>query len=429
MRIRDWDRNLKVRLFGEAAINITFWMFFPFLTIYFTDSFGKQTAGLLLVLSQVFAVLANLMGGYCADRFGRKRMMVISAFGQGLAFLIFGLASSPWLDSAMIGFICFSLVGVFGSFYWPASQAMVADVVDEKDRSHVFAVFYTSINIAVVVGPILGGIFYVHYRFQLLIAAALICMLLALLLYKMTRETAPTDKNKLLVTEGKKKAWHSVISDQFRDYSVIFKDKTFLLFILAGVLVGQTFMQLDLLIPVYIKDVVDQATLFSFDNWSLTLVSEQVFGLILSENGFLVALLTVVITRWITKFRERNVFILSSIIYAVSIFMFGQTSSVWMFVISMAVFTFAELMTAGIQQSFVSKLAPDHMRGQYFAAASLRFTIARTIAPLSITLSLYVGYDWTFIILSILALVSAALFFVMFERFEKEEQEMKKAVH
>jgi MFS transporter, DHA1 family, multidrug resistance protein B len=427
MRIRDWDRNLKVRLFGEAAINITFWMFFPFLTIYFTEAFGKQTAGLLLVLSQVFAVAANLMGGYCADRFGRKTMMVISAFGQGFAFLIFGLASSPWLDSAIIGFICFSLVGVFGSFYWPASQAMVADVVDEKDRSHVFAIFYTSINIAVVVGPILGGIFYVHYRFQLLLAAAIICMGLAFLLYKMTRETAPADQNKLLVTEGKKKVWHSVLSDQFKDYSVIFNDKTFLLFILAGVLVGQTFMQLDLLIPVYIKDVMDQATLFSIGDWSLTLVSEQIFGLILSENGFLVALLTVVITRWITKFRERNVFILSSVIYAVSILMFGQSNSVWIFIAAMAVFTFAELMTAGIQQSFVSKLAPEHMRGQYFAAASLRFTIARTIAPLSITLSLYVGYDWTFIILSLLALISAGLFYVMFERFEKEEIELKKA--
>ncbi|MBH9967225.1 MFS transporter [Bacillus sp. V3] len=428
MRIRDWDRNLKVRLFGEAAINITFWMFFPFLTIYFTEAFGKQTAGLLLVLSQVFAVAANLMGGYCADRFGRKTMMVISAFGQGFAFLIFGLASSPWLDSALIGFICFSLVGVFGSFYWPASQAMVADVVDEKDRSHVFAVFYTSINIAVVVGPILGGIFYVHYRFQLLLAAAIICMGLSFLLYKMTRETAPGDRSKLLVTEGKKKAWYSVMTDQFRDYGVIFKDKTFLLFILAGILVGQTFMQLDLLIPVYIKDVMDKAVLFSIGDWSLTLVSEQIFGLILSENGFFVALLTVVITRWITKFRERNVFILSSVIYAGSILMFGLSSSVWFFIAAMAVFTFAELMTAGIQQSFVSKLAPDHMRGQYFAAASLRFTIARTIAPLSITLSLYAGYNWTFIILSLLALISAGLFYIMFERFEKEEIQLKKAV-
>lgn len=73
MRLRDWDRNLKIRLFGEALMNITYWMFFPFLTIYFADEFGKEQAGFLLVFSQVFSVMANLMGGYCADRFGRKR--------------------------------------------------------------------------------------------------------------------------------------------------------------------------------------------------------------------------------------------------------------------------------------------------------------------------------------------------------------------
>lgn len=62
MRIRDWDHNLKARLYGEALMNTTFWMFFPFMAIYFADSFGKETASMLLIVSQLFSVVANLMG-------------------------------------------------------------------------------------------------------------------------------------------------------------------------------------------------------------------------------------------------------------------------------------------------------------------------------------------------------------------------------
>ncbi len=416
MRIREWDPNLKVRLFSEAMMNITFWMFFPFLTIYFADAFGKNKAGFLLVFSQIFSVIANLMGGYCADRFGRKRMMVLSAIGQGLAFLLFAAASSPWLQSPWIGFIAFAIAGIFGSFYWPASQAMVADVVDEKDRNSVFAIFYTSINIAVVIGPILGAIFYVNYRFQLLLVAGIICILLGLILAKWTRETAPLQKVETLKADRK---WYYFLQDQLKDYTLIIKDKTFLLFIIAGILAGQTFMQLDLLFPVYMKEVIDLQTLFSIGDWSFTIKGEQAFGIVLAENGLLVALLTVVITKWMGNFKERNVFVLSSVVYAISIFMFSQTHWIWGFIIAMAVFTFAELMGAGIQQSFVSKLAPEHMRGQYFAAASLRFTISRTIAPLSIPLTVWIGYEWTFIVLCLLALASAGIYWLMFYSFEK----------
>lgn len=342
-------------------------------------------------------------------------MMVFSSFGQGLAFLVFAFASSPWLESAALGFVCFTFASVFGSFYWPASQAMVADVVPEKERSHVFAIFYTSINIAVVIGPILGSIFYVHYRFELLLVSAIICMILGLMLAKMTRETAPKQHQSKHVSNVQPKAWYHALTDQFKDYKVIVQDRTFLLFILAGVLVGQTFMQLDLLIPVYIKDSMETASLLTF-----TLTGEQIFGVILSENGLLVALFTVVVTKWMTKYKERNVFILSSLIYAVSIFIFGQTASLYMFIISMAIFTFAELMTVGIQQNFISKLAPDHMRGQYFAAASLRFTLARTVAPVSITFSLWAGYEMTFIGLALLAALSAVLYFIMFQQIDKQ---------
>ena len=415
MRIRDWDSNLKVRLFGEAAINITFWMFFPFLTIYFAGEFGKDKAGLLLIFSQVFSVIANLMGGYCADRFGRKTMMVLSAFGQGLSFLVFALADSPWLNSPWLGFICFAFVGIFSSFYWPASQAMVADVVEEKHRSHVFAIFYTSINIAVVIGPVLGAIFYTNYRFELLLTAGIICILLAVILAKMTRETVPEQSHKV----NENDQWYSFLIKQVKDYGIIFKDRAFLLFIIAGVLAAQTFMQLDLLIPIYTSEFVHNQPLLKFGDWAFSVSGEQAFGILLSENGFLVALFTVVVTKIMIKYKERNVFVISSLTYAAAIFMFGQTNWIWGLIIAMAIFTLGELMTAGLQQSFVSKIAPEHMRGQYFAAASLRFTIGKTIAPISIPLTVWIGYDWTFLILAGLAVLSAVLYWFMFAISEK----------
>jgi MFS transporter, DHA1 family, multidrug resistance protein B len=421
MRIRDWDQNLKVRLFGETVMNVTYWMFFPFLTIYFADAFGKEKAGFFIILSQVFSVVANLMGGYCADQFGRKKMMVFSALGQGIAFFIFALSDSPWFHWPVIGFICFTFIGVFGSFYWPASQAMVADVVDEKNRSHVFAVFYTSINIAVVIGPLLGAIFYVSYRFQLIIISGVICILLALLLQKLTRETAPLTQKDQKADYTEKNHWYVHLKNQLADYRIILQDRIFLFFILSGVLVSLTFMQLDMLIPVYTKEVIENQPLFSFGDLILRVNGEQAFGIILAENGLFVALFTVIVTKWVANFRERNIFMISSVVYAISIFLFGQLHSIFGLIFAMGLFTFAELMTAGIQQDFISKLAPEHLRGQYFATASLRYTVGRTIAPIFIPMAVWFGYERTFAFLSFLALISAILYYVMFVKYENQQ--------
>ncbi|MCE4051340.1 MULTISPECIES: MDR family MFS transporter [Bacillaceae] len=420
MRLRDWDQNLKIRLAGESVVNITFWMFFPFLAIYFTDSFGKSTAGLLLILSQVVSCAANLLGGYYADKYGRKRMMVLSAFAQGAAFTVFAFSSSPWLDSALLGFVCFTVVSMFGAVYWPASQAMIADVVEEKDRSDVFAIFYTSTNIAVVIGPIIGGIFFADYRFALLLMAGVLNLVLGIVLHYKITETAPVSK---MEESGQASNWISVLGDQLKDYKVIMNDRIFLLFIIAGVLVGQTFMQLDLLFPVYINEVVTDQPLLQFGNWSYVVESTQAFGLVLAENGLLVAIFTITVTRWMSKYKERNVFIISSFIYAASVLLFSQTSWIWGLLLAMLVFTLAELMTAGIQQGFISELAPADKRGKYYAAASLRYTFSKMIAPLSIPMSAWVGYTWTFFFISLLAILSGVIYYRLFVKFEQRKME------
>ena len=419
MRIRDWDRSLKARLIGEAFMNITFWMFFPFLAIYFAEEFGKTSAGLLLILSQVFSVAANLIGGYCADQFGRRTMMVLSSIGQGGAFFLFALANSPILDSPILGFVAFTIASVFGSLYWPASQAMVADVVPEEHRSDVFAVFYTSVNIAVVIGPILGGIFFFSYRFGLMVAAGLVCILLAFILIRFTKETLPASPEKL--ANDVPKGFMYAIRTQVKDYGVILKDKLFLLFIVAGILSAQTFMQLDLLLPVYVKEVIGNQSLGTWFGNEVKLTGELAFSVLISENGFLVALLTVAVTRFVSSFREKYVFFVSSILYAIAMMVFSLFDAFWIFILAMSIFTFGELMIVGLQQSFISKLAPEHMRGQYFAAASLRYTIGRMVAPLSIPMTVWFGFFWTFTIIAILSVLSAFVYYIMFYLFDQKK--------
>lgn len=425
MKWKDWDTNLKVRLLGEGVMNLLFWMYFPFMAIYFSNSFGKTAAGMLLIASQVVSVAVGLIGGYCADHFGRKRMMIIAGIGEAVCFVFFAYANSPWLDSPMLTFISFSCLGLFGALYWPASHAMVADVVPEKHRASVFAVFYTSINISVVLGPIMGGIFFFNYRFPLLLVCLGVSICLTFVMLKFIRETAP-EKRQREQLEAKKDQqevkWTKYLIDQLSDYKVIINDKIFLLFILAGVLVGQTFMQLDLLMAVYSTDFVPTQSVISLGHFSLITDGKKAFSWLISENGLLVALFTVFMNRWMVKYAERRIFILSALFYGVAIIIFGHSSNIWVLFLAIIIFTAAELMVVGIQESFVSKLAPEHMRGQYFAASSLRFTLGRTIAPLAIPMTVWLGYSMTFIILGILAFIAAGLYQIMFKMIDQKRQ-------
>lgn len=421
MKWKDWDINLKVRLIGEGIFNILFWMYFPFMAIYFSGSFGQGAAGLLLVISQVFGTVIGLFGGYCADHFGRKKMMVFSAIGQAVCFGIFSLANSPWYVSPMMTFVSFSLLGLFGQLYWPASHAMIADVVPEEHRANVFAIFYTSINVAVVIGPILGGIFFFNDRFAFLVVCTAVSGVLVFVLKRWIHETVPVIEVKKDQPESSGH-WTDYLKNQLGDYQVIFKDRVFLLYILAGILVAQTFMQLDMVIAIYITGNVPKQTLLSLGNWSLSVGGRGLFSLLVSLNGLCVALFTVIVTKWMTRFRESSVFMGSAFCYGAAMIMIGSTINIWLLLFAIVIFSWAELMTVGVQDSFVAKLAPEELRGQYFAASGLRLSLGRTIAPLAIPMTVWLGYSWTFLILSLLALLGMGIYGAVFSMFNRRQQ-------
>ncbi len=111
MKSFHWDGNLKIRLVGETIFNLFYWMYFPFMAVYFSQSLGLGLAGLLMILPPIISLVFNLIGGYLADSIGRRPLMLAGAAIQTLVFGVFAMSASPWLD-----YVAFLAIGMGGHY-------------------------------------------------------------------------------------------------------------------------------------------------------------------------------------------------------------------------------------------------------------------------------------------------------------------------
>lgn len=83
MKIALWESNLKIRLAGETLFNLFYWMYFPFITVYFSKELGSHVAGILMTCPPLIILLSNMIGGILADYLGRRPVMLLgSSFEQ-----------------------------------------------------------------------------------------------------------------------------------------------------------------------------------------------------------------------------------------------------------------------------------------------------------------------------------------------------------
>ncbi|WP_139490391.1 MDR family MFS transporter [Brevibacillus dissolubilis] len=414
MKWLTWDRNLQVRLFGEMLIQIFFWMFFPFMAVYFSNQYGKETAAWMLALPSVLGLFVGLLGGWLADRIGRKKTMIAGMLTQGLLFVIFWFASSAgswWEYLAYVGMSSAYLI------YLPASQAMVADLTEEAERRSVFAVFYAAMNVSIVLGPVLGAYVFEHHRLLVTLLCGLVLIGYALVIALFVKETLPVRQKQ----EQMKQQRENPLVAQLRSYRLIFLDKPFAVYLLASSLIAVVYMQTSLYMAVYVRENVPVQTLFSWADGTFTLGGTEVYGWMMGENGILVITCTMLVTRWFRNWSDRNALMLSACLIGTAMFAMSFTANVWMLFAFMAVFTLGELIRTPVAQSFVSKYAPADLRGQYMGASNLQFTLGKFFAPLIIGLAGTLPPVGVFGAVLVCALVSAGLFAWLFSMIARQK--------
>ncbi len=134
--------------------------------------------------------------GWFANRYGRKRVMLVSVLGFTVVSALCGVATNLY---ELVAFR--TLQGIFGAALIPMSQAILLDINPPERHGQAMAMFSMGAMLAPVMGPVLGGwltenlswrwVFYVNLPIGVLTFAGIAAFL---------KETRPTGFTRLDVT-------------------------------------------------------------------------------------------------------------------------------------------------------------------------------------------------------------------------------------
>ena len=100
----------------------------------------------------VAAAIMTPPSGFLANRFGRKRVLMVAVAGFVVASMLCGMAQS------LFQIVAFRLLqGFFGAALVPIAQSILLDIYTPEERGSAMALFGVSVMVGPVLGPVIGG--------------------------------------------------------------------------------------------------------------------------------------------------------------------------------------------------------------------------------------------------------------------------------
>lgn len=150
-------RNLVIMWFANFFISGSMTMVVPFISLYiqsmgnFSASYVQTWSGLTFAVTFISAFIFAPIWGRVGDRFGRKRLMVMSALGIGISVFLMGFVTAVWQL-----FLLRFLMGIVTGFI-PMSRAFIATQTPKEVAGKVLGTLQTGTITGSLMGPLLGG--------------------------------------------------------------------------------------------------------------------------------------------------------------------------------------------------------------------------------------------------------------------------------
>lgn len=357
-------------------------LIFPFFALYITKHFqvGMIEVGLLFALFSISDMIGNMIGGALTDYLGRKRMIIMGLIVSAVTSLGMGLVNQlEWF------YVMGAVSGLFATAAGPAHQAMLTDILPEKKRAEGFGIMRVAANLAVAIGPAIGG-FIASYSYLILFVADTITSLItAIIVYLVVEETRP---------EVAETAEKQGFKETFIGYRKVLEDRKFMVFVVVSTIATIVYTQMYGTLSVFLRDVHG--------------IPESGYGWLMTLNAGMVVLFQFMITRKISDKPPMLILALGSVFYVIGFGLYGFVSIYLLFMVAMAIITIGEMVVIPVAQAYVGDAAPEDMRGRYMGVMGFSWMIPWMIGPLLAGLLMDNGYpNWVWYGSAILASISA----------------------
>lgn len=356
--------------------------------------------GIIYAISSVILSLARLPGGYIADRFGRKKIIVIMTFGVAFSYIFYSYAPSwHW-------FLIGSIVNSACLIYQPALMACLADSVPPQRRGVALAMRNFLPSLFSIPAPLVAlYLVSVHgiidgMRLAYLITTGMVSCA-ALLRWFFLKETL-AERRDIIKIENSKRFLRDFKDDYSEAINFVFRSLP--AFIVLNILYNFAFIGVQPLFAIFTIFFLQLGT----ENWGiLSTISSIVSFVAIMPMGML-----------LDKIGRRKVMTLGFSVLSVSALLYTTVKahgeySLFSAFVTFALITFATASIGIAFSALEADLVPKEKRGRVLASLAILSSLTGAVAQ-ALSGFEYEQIDPRFPFVKLTILMAACFFIVYF---------------
>jgi MFS family permease len=334
-------------LFAGTFINRFGSFVIIFLVLYMTrQGYSTAQAGLALGAYGAGNLASSLLGGFLADRIGRRRTITLSMFSAAGALML--LSQAKTFETILI---LAALTGLTADLYRAAASAMLADLVPAGQRLTAFALYRLAINAGIALGPAIGGFLAEESFFYLFLADAVTSVI-----YGVIAMGALPEGRRMTSQEER---WGAAIQ-------AVANDRRFLMFLAATATITFVFFQFESTFALHVRDAG---------------FSMAVYGMLISLNALVVTIVEVPLSLVLQRYAPIPVIAFGYLLVGSGFAVLTVAHTLPALMFSVIVWTLGEITSAPMSSAYVADLAPEHFRGRYMGLFGFTWSLGLMLGP------------------------------------------------